>query len=102
MVQPRIQVRTSAVKKKCKGSSLLRTPRWGVLDKPIWHLDNLSREVCYLPGALIQDIRKKLPDMIKPEDYSPLLVFQAGSPADQEGQEYIGQQTDWADNRALN
>lgn len=37
--------------------------------------------------------------MIKPEDYSPLLVFQAGSSADLEGQEYIGQQTGWADQK---
>lgn len=40
---------------------------------------NLSREVCCLPGAYIWDIKKKLPGMTKPEDYSLLLLFQAES-----------------------
>lgn len=40
-------------------------------------LDNLSKEVCCLPGAHICDIRKRIPGMIKPEDYY-LVVFQAG------------------------
>lgn len=40
---------------------------------------NLSREVCCLPGAYIWDIRKRLPGMTKPKDYSLLLFFQAES-----------------------
>jgi len=42
---------------------------------PIFHLDNLLERFT----SHIWDIRKRTTDMIKPEDYCPLLIFQAGS-----------------------
>uniref|UniRef100_A0A493TS73 Uncharacterized protein n=1 Tax=Anas platyrhynchos platyrhynchos TaxID=8840 RepID=A0A493TS73_ANAPP len=48
-------------------------------EAPICRPDNLSREVCCLPGARVRDVRKALPQLIKPEDYYPLVVIQVGS-----------------------
>ena len=52
------------------GDCLLRST-----EAPICHLDNLSREVCCLPGARILGTSGTL----KLDDYFPLLVFQARS-----------------------
>jgi len=35
--------------------------------------------VCCLPGARVKDVRKKLPSLVWPTDYYPLLLFQVGS-----------------------
>lgn len=55
---------------------------WGLLtgstEAPVCHPDNLSSEVCCLPGAQVRGIRKVLPQLIKPEDY-PYIVIQTGS-----------------------
>ena len=44
---------------------------------PICRPDPLHSEGCYLPGA--KDMRKKLPCLVRPPDYYPLLLFQVGS-----------------------
>ena len=44
---------------------------------PICRPDPLHSEGCYLPGA--KDMRKKLPCLVRPPDYYPLLLFQIGS-----------------------
>ncbi|KFP92027.1 hypothetical protein N311_01383, partial [Apaloderma vittatum] len=73
--QSATRIRTSLAKKKRRvivtGDSLLR----GTED-PIRHLDLTHREVCCLPGARIKDMIKKLPGLVKPSDYYPLLVMQ--------------------------
>ena len=35
--------------------------------------------MCCLPGARVRDISRKLPGLIHPSDYYPLLIVQAGS-----------------------
>lgn len=45
------------------------------IEAPIYQPDIHSREVCYLPGAKIQDVTKKLPQLAKSADYYPLLLF---------------------------
>lgn len=51
----------------------------GGTETPICRLDNLSREVCCLPGLCVRDIRKALLQLIKLEDYYPFIVIQAVS-----------------------
>ena len=41
--------------------------------------DPTRREVCCLPGAWVRDISRKLPGLICPSDYYPLLIIQASS-----------------------
>ena len=36
------------------------------------------REVCCLPGARVRDISRKLPGLIRPSDYYPLLIIKTG------------------------
>lgn len=56
---------------------------WGLLTggtkAPIFCPDNFSREVCCLPGVCLRDIRKILPQLIKPEDYYSFIDIQAGT-----------------------
>ena len=54
------------------GDSLLKGA-----EGPICRPDPLHREGCCLPGA--KDMRKKLPCLVRPPDYYPLLLFQVGS-----------------------
>ena len=70
--QTSLSIKTSLAKKK----------RWGIVigdsllkgaEGPICRPDPLHREVCYLPGAWVKDIRKKLPSLVWPSDYYPLL-----------------------------
>ena len=56
------------------GDSLLRGT-----EGPICRPDPTRREVCCLPGARVRDIARKLPGLIGPSDYYPLLIVQAGS-----------------------
>ena len=56
------------------GDSLLRGT-----EGPICRPAPTHREVCCLPGAQIRDISRKLPVLICPSDYYPLLIVQAGS-----------------------
>lgn len=37
--------------------------------------DPLLREVCCLPGAQVRNVTRKLPNLIWPTDYNPLLLF---------------------------
>uniref|UniRef100_A0A8B9UU32 Reverse transcriptase domain-containing protein n=1 Tax=Anas zonorhyncha TaxID=75864 RepID=A0A8B9UU32_9AVES len=56
------------------GDSLLRGT-----EGPICLPDPTCREVCCLPGARVRDIARKLPNLVRPSDYYPLLIIQAGS-----------------------
>ena len=56
------------------GDSILRG-----IEGPICRPDPLHREVCCLPGAHVKDLTAKLPALVRPKDYYPLLVFQVGS-----------------------
>ncbi|XP_074667595.1 uncharacterized protein LOC141917867 [Strix aluco] len=56
------------------GDSILRG-----IEGPICRPDPLHREVCCLPGACVKDLMAKLPVLVRPKDYYPLLVFQVGS-----------------------
>jgi len=71
------RIATAPVKKKrrviVKGNSLLRGT-----EGPICRPDPSHREVCSLPGARVRDVAKKLPGLVRPSDYYPLLVMQVG------------------------
>lgn len=41
--------------------------------------DLLSREVCFLPGAQIQDVMEMLPRIVCASDYYPLLLIHVGT-----------------------
>ena len=56
------------------GDSLLRGT-----EGPICWPDPTCRKVCCLPGARVRDISRKLPGLIHPSDYYPLLIVQAGN-----------------------
>ena len=55
------------------GESLLRGT-----EGLICRSDPSHREVCCLPGAQVRDVAKKLPGLVRPSDYYPLLVMQVG------------------------
>ena len=78
MRQSAPRITTAAAKKKRRviviGDSLLRGT-----EGPICRPDPSHREVCCLPGARVRDITRKLPGLVRPSDYYPLLVIQAGS-----------------------
>ena len=46
---------------------------------PLCRPNPLHREVCCLLGVRVKDVRKKLPSLVRPTDYYPLLLFQVGS-----------------------
>lgn len=48
-------------------------------EAPVCRPDNLSGEVCCLPGARICDITRRLPSWVKPQDYHPFLLFYVGT-----------------------
>ena len=56
------------------GDSLLRGT-----EGPVCRPDLSCREVCCLPGAWVRDITRKLPELVHPTDYDPLLIVQVGS-----------------------
>lgn len=56
------------------GDSLLRGT-----EGPMCQPDPTRREVCCLPGIRVRDISRKLPSLIHPSDYYPLLIVQASS-----------------------
>jgi len=41
--------------------------------------DPLLRKVCCLPGAWVNDVKRKLPTLVQCSDYYPLFIFQVGS-----------------------
>ena len=55
------------------GDSLLRAT-----EGPICRADPPLREVCCLPGAPVKDDTRKLPSLVQPSDYSPLLLLHVG------------------------
>ena len=56
------------------GDSLL----WA-MEGSICRPDLTCREVCCLLGAHIRDIARKVPGLVCPSDYCPLLIVQVGS-----------------------
>lgn len=56
------------------GSSLLRG-----MEGPVCWPDPTRREVCCLSGVRVRDISRKLPSLIHPSYYYPLLIVQANS-----------------------
>ena len=72
------RLKTASSKKERRvivvGDSLLSGTE-GLICQP----DPTCREVCCLPGARVRDISRKLPGLIHPSDYYPLLIVQAGS-----------------------
>ena len=73
--RPKPCIKTASIKKKIViGDSLLKGT-----EGPIWRPDPLLREVCYLPGAWVKDVKRKLPTLVEPSVYYPLLIFQVGS-----------------------
>uniref|UniRef100_A0A8B9F7M5 Uncharacterized protein n=1 Tax=Amazona collaria TaxID=241587 RepID=A0A8B9F7M5_9PSIT len=48
-------------------------------EAPICRPDPASREVCCLPGARIRDVAERLPALVGPTDYYPLLVIHVGA-----------------------
>jgi len=68
---------TAPAKKKRRviviGDSLLKGT-----EGPICQPDPSYREVCCLLGARVRDVARKLPGLVWPSDYYPLLVMQLG------------------------
>jgi len=48
-------------------------------EAPICQPDRESHEVCCLPGAKIRGMAKRVPQLVKSTDYSPLLLFHVGT-----------------------
>ncbi|XP_048824010.1 uncharacterized protein LOC125703493 [Lagopus muta] len=73
---PRLKTASSGKERRVivVGDSLLKGT-----EGPICRPDPTRREVCCLPGARVRDISRKLPGLIRPSDYYPLLVVQVGS-----------------------
>lgn len=67
-------IRTSATKKAWRvldiGDFSLRST-----EVPIFHPDNIKKEVFCLSGACIRDITKRLPGLVKSEGYHPFPLF---------------------------
>ncbi|GAB0208697.1 hypothetical protein GRJ2_003335400 [Grus japonensis] len=74
---PMPRVVTTPTKKKRRvivvGDSLLKGT-----EGPICRADPPLREVCCLPGARVKDIARKLPSLVQPSDYYPLLLLHVG------------------------
>ena len=45
---------------------------------PMCRADPPLRQVCCFPGAQVKDITRKLPSLVRPSDYYPLLLFHVG------------------------
>jgi len=75
---PPSRITTSSKRKKRRvivvGDSQLRGT-----EGPICWADPSLREVCCLPGARVKDIARKLPRLVRPSDYYPLLLFHVGA-----------------------
>ena len=76
--KPTPRLKTASTKKDRRvilvGVSLLRGK-----EGPVCQPDPTRREVCCLPGARVRDVARKLPNLVRPSDYYPLLIVQAGS-----------------------
>ncbi|GAB0205185.1 hypothetical protein GRJ2_002984100 [Grus japonensis] len=74
---PMLQVVTTPIKKKRRvivvGDSLLKGT-----EGLICRADPPLREVCCFPGACVKDITRKLPSLVHPSDYYPLLLLHVG------------------------
>ena len=72
------RLKTASSKKERRvivvGDSLLRGT-----EGPVCRRDPTRREVCCLPAARVRDISRKLPSLIRPSGYYPLLIVQASS-----------------------
>ena len=72
MAQSRTQVRTSATKNKQKGMLVIQDSLLRGTEAPICHVDHQAGLM--LLGTHIHDIKKQLPNLIKPKNYYPLLI----------------------------
>ena len=70
-------IMTTSTRKKSSvvvvGDSLLRST-----EAPICQTNPPLREVCCLPRTWVKDITRKLPSLVRPLSYYPLLLFHAG------------------------
>jgi len=48
-------------------------------EAPICRLDREARDVCCLLGAKVQDVAKRVPQLVKSTDHYPLLLFHTGT-----------------------
>jgi len=75
--RPTPQITTISTQKKGKfmivGDSVLQGT-----ECPVCQADPPHRELCCLPGARVRDITRKLPRLVQPSDYYPLLLFHVG------------------------
>jgi len=75
---PPSHITTSSTRRKRRviavGDSQLRGT-----EGPICQADPPLRQVCCLPGARVKDIARKLPRLLQPSDYYPLLLFHVGA-----------------------
>ena len=75
---PPSRITTSSTRKKRRvivvGDSQLRGT-----EGLICRADSPLREVCCLLGAQVKDIARKLPRLVRPSDYYPLLLFHVGA-----------------------
>jgi len=71
----------------CITTTSTRKKRWVIVvgdtllkgtEGSICQTDPPLREVCCLPGARVKGITRKLPSLVRPSDYSPLLLFHLG------------------------
>lgn len=46
---------------------------------PICRPDPTHREVCCLHGVQVKDTTRRLPGLVHPSDYYPILIVQAGN-----------------------
>jgi len=75
---PPSHITTSSTRRKRRitvvGDSQLRGT-----EGPICRADPPLREVCCFLGARVKDIARKLPRLVRPSDYYPLLLFHVGA-----------------------
>jgi len=70
---PLHQTTSTRKKRRVRGNFLLRGT-----EGPICWTDPSLSEVCCLPRAWVKDITRKLPSLVRPSDYYPLLLFHVG------------------------
>jgi len=68
----------TALAKKKRRVTVIGNPLLKGTEGPICEPDPSHREVCCLPGARVRDGARKLPGLVRPSDYYPVLVMQVG------------------------
>jgi len=75
---PPSRITTSSTKRKRRVIVVEDSQLRGT-EGPICRADPSLRELCCLLGARVKDIARKLPRMVRPSDYYPLLLFHVGA-----------------------